>query len=343
MSHESPISKILIVGCPDQTHVGGFFLKAARERGLECDIVNVAAAYEGNPLMRRFNWWVRGRVPNCLAEFSRNVLEKCREQEPQLVLSTGIAPVTAGVLGEIRKTGARLCNFLTDDPWNPAHRSRWFFEALPLYDRIFSTRKANLSDLETLGCPAVEYLPFAYEPELHFPPELSDEQRAGFQSDVAFVGGADRDRVPVIARLINEGLDVSLWGGYWKRYPQTRSVAHNHADPETMRRVIASTSCALGLVRKANRDGHAMRTYEVAAIGAPMLLEDTAEHRKLFGEDGERVLYFSDDGEMVEKAQWLVSHPAERSHLAEEARALIRGGENTYADRLEHILVSASR
>lgn len=333
--------KVLIVGCQETNHVGGMLQKAALAAGLESSIIDHRSAYEGNPVIRRLNWWVRGRVPNRLGEFGREVLRRCRERRPDIVITTGIAPVPEDVLRELGETGARLCNYLTDDPWNAQVRSKWFLRALPVYDWVFSPRTANLDDLVKIGCRNVEYLPFAYDPDLHFPPELSEEDYRAFRSDVAVVGGAYGGRAALVGRLIDEGLDASLWGEYWKRYPNTRAAARGYADPETMRRVIASTSIALGLVNRLNRDGHAMRSYEVAAIGAPMLVEETAEHRDLYGPDGECVYYFDNEEELVAKAHRLVDQPEEGRALAEKVRDRIRSGANTYGDRFHTIVETA--
>ena len=68
-------------------------------------------------------------------------------------------------------------------------------------------------------------------------------------------------------------------------------------------------------MRRANRDGNCMRTFEVPAIGSCMLTEDTEDHRTLFGPEGESVLYFNTIPEMVTKAVWLAGNPSERARL----------------------------
>jgi spore maturation protein CgeB len=97
---------------------------------------------------------------------------------------------------------------------------------------------------------------------------------------------------------------------------------------------ISTAKVALCLVRRANRDGHVMRTFEVPAIGACMLTEDTEEHREIFGEEGKAVVYFRPILEMIEKLRWLLDHDDERQRLAEAAYRLIVNGRNTYKDRL---------
>src|SRR5581483_9754387 len=157
-------------------------------------------------------------------------------------------------------------------------------------------------------------------------------------ADVVFAGGADQDRVPILAALLQAGFRVELYGGYWERFPETRANARGEADPQTLRCAISRAKVALCLVRRANRDGHAMRTFEVAAVGACMLTEDTTEHREIFGEEGVAVVYFQTIPEMVTKLQWLLTHDDERRRLAGAARHLIVRGHNTYADRLTEML-----
>jgi spore maturation protein CgeB len=81
-----------------------------------------------------------------------------------------------------------------------------------------------------------------------------------------------------------------------------------------------------------------MRTFEVPAIGACMLTEDTQEHREIFGEEGQAVVYFRSKSEMVEKLRWLLGHDHERERLASAAHELITNGRNTYKDRLLQML-----
>jgi spore maturation protein CgeB len=255
------------------------------------------------------------------------------------MVATGLAPVEANALEALGALGVQRVVYLTDDPWNPRHRAGWFMEALPLYDLVFSTRRANLNDLERLGCRRVRYLPFAYAPEVHYPdpPATPDEARA-FASDVVFAGGADADRVPYIQALLRSGFKVGLYGGYWERFHPTRLYSRGHADPASLRKAIGGAKVALCLVRRANRDGLAMRSFEVPAIGACMLVEDTAEHREIFGPPDRAVAYFRSLDEMVQRMRRLLDDPVERGRLASEAHRLIAEGGHTYRDRLRGML-----
>jgi len=331
--------KLLLVGNPDPTHVGAHLKHAAEGLGIDTVMTDLTEAYHGPVWQNRINWWVRGRRPTRLREFSAEVCETCRTVQPTWLLATGIAPLEETALKEIGKLRIRRLNYLTDDPWNPAHRAAWFLEALPLYDQVFSTKRSLLDDLRQIGCPGVAYLPFAYAPEAHFPEQPSAGRGAnGFAADVVFVGAADRDRVPYMVTLMRAGFQLALYGGYWNRYRRTAGAARGHADLPTSRQAVGAAKVALCLVRRANRDGHCMRSFEVPAIGGCMLTEDTAEHREIFGEDGQTVVYFRTQEEMVERLRWLLAHDDERSRLANAARLLVTAGRNTYRDRLEAML-----
>lgn len=327
------MSKRLLLVCnTSPEHLGGYLYSAARSMGIETAVHDIRLAAAG-PRWAAAAAWRFGRRPLRMSRYGKTLLEKCTQWQPRLVICTGIAPISREVLLALRKMGIAVFNYLTDDPWNPGRLASWFLEALRHYDHVFSPRQANLEDLRRHGCRAVSYLPFAYHEEIHLgscEPGVTDEH----WPDIVFVGGGDADRVPFLAALIEAKLDVRLYGGYWDRFPQTWRNACGLIDPRDARQATAHAKIALCLVRRANRDGHCMRSFEIPAMGGCMLAESTAEHRDILGEEGAAVLYFKDIPEMIGKARWLLDHPAERQRLRTAAYRLITSGGHTYRDRL---------
>jgi spore maturation protein CgeB len=331
---------MLIVGDARPEHVGTHFLHAARELGLNIHFADVREA-RGPSIMRRICWRFAGRRPGRLGGFSRRVVGMCARYAPEVVLTTGLAPLTASALSRIGSLGIYRINYLTDDPWNPTQRAPWFLRALKEYDEVLSTRRANLADLGTLGCKRVGYLPFGFAPDLYFPEYLSPERHGELEADIMFAGGADTDRLPYITALAAAGFNVGLYGAYWERFAETRSLTRGFQSPIVVRAAIAAAKVVLCLVRRANRDGTCMRTFEVPAVGACMLVEKTGEHLDLFGPEGQAVLYFDTIPEMLEKTRWLLANKTERDRLREAARRVIAGGKHTYRDRLTAIMQCA--
>ena len=309
------------------------------QQGIIADLIDAGEASQAPAILRIVNWHLRGHRPTRLSSFSRAVQARCLQIRPHVLISTGPAPLDHHCLKVLNQIGICTVNYSTDDPWNPSHYAPWFMRALPHYQLVFTPRQANLSQFRSLGVGHVDYLPFAYDPKLHFLDRPCDAgDHATFASDVLFVGGGDADRAPLFGSLRRAGIQVALYGSYWNRYAETQDLGRGQADVQTIRRATAAAKVCLCLVRRANRDGHVMRSYEIAACGGCLLAEDTPDHRRLFGAEGEGALYFSHPREMVEKAQWLLEHPEDRDRLARTAHQRVTRGANTYGDRLKTML-----
>ena len=107
---------------------------------------------------------------------------------------------------------------------------------------------------------------------------------------------------------------------------------------EEQRRLYSEIPVSVCLVRRVNRDEHVMRTFEAAAMGACLVMEDTSEHRLLFGEHGECVLYFDSIGSMVDACRRLLADEELRNRLRLEVVRRIREGGHSYVDRLSSML-----
>ncbi len=329
-------ARLLVVGNPTRFHVGAHFVRAAQMLTIPVTLCDTTRAYGGSRWTQRVFWYLLGRRPIHLEAFGRMVLRSCQLFRPTHLLATGIAPLSATTLQAIGRLGIQRLNFLTDDPWNPHHYAAWFMAALPHYDTIYSPRHANLEDLKQAGCHHVQYMPFAYDPTLHYKPATIDCPAP--TKNIVFVGGADPDRIPFVTALIEAGFRPLLYGGYWERYPETKAYAGGHATPEQLTCITHQAGVNVCLVRRRNRDGHVMRSLESAACGGTLLVEDTHEHRALFGEEGDCVYYFTDSMTLTEKVRWLLNHPAESRRLADAVYARIAAGHHRYQDRLALML-----
>jgi hypothetical protein len=333
--------RLLLVGIPREIDIGSHFLRAAKRLGIQVSLVDSNHALSSNIWVNRYYFHLRGHARPHLRKASEEVLEACRTFQPSLLLATGLAPITAGHLRAIRAMGIATANYLTDDPFNPVNRARWFTSALPEYGCIFNPRYANFGDLCAVGCQDLRYLPFAYEPDIHFPEAPTDPSEAArLASDAFFVGGGDKERLRIVTRLLRSGLNVALYGGGWERYKTTRPAARGFADASTGRKAAATSKTAICLVRRSNRDGHSMRSFELPAMRTCMVVEDTPEHRQIFGPDGESVVYFVTDDQLIARIKMLCADEATRVRLANACHDRICGGKNTYQDRLVTILES---
>jgi spore maturation protein CgeB len=327
------IRSILIVGGVAETNVGLSLHEAAASLGIASNLMDSSQAFAGPKLLRALNWRLLGRRPVRIKKFSQLVVDACQRLRPDVLIATGVAPLSSKALRELAGLGVKRINFQTDDPWNPAHRAHWYLDALAEYDHIFTPRTATLPQLQAVATGRVAYVPFGYDPRLFYP-EIDANALANVAAcDVLLVGGADTDRIEIVEKLSATGLRVALYGGYWDRYEFARPFYRGMASPAVLRAAHARAKVAIGMVRRANRDGNSMRTFELAAMGACCLMEATQDHLDLFGSEGESVLYFSSTESLVKKCKLLCADDELRARLRCSVRARIEVG-HTYRDRL---------
>jgi spore maturation protein CgeB len=274
------------------------------------------------------------------------LLDAARDLRPDVVLIGKGAYLTPHTLATIkREVGATLVNWAADDPFNRANATRSLIASIPLYDLYVCTKQAVVADVARAGAAGAAYLKFGYKPDVHYPERpASGDERARFESDVLFIGGCDADRAPYIERLLERlpGTRLHLYGARWDMYRRFRPYWRGNADGRGYRLAMGGTKIALNLVRRANRDDHVMRTFEIPACGAFMLAERTETHVQLFA-DGVEAAFFSTPAEMVEKIRYYLPRRDERMRIAEAGHLKVASGGHTYSDRLGEILGMVSQ
>jgi hypothetical protein len=317
-------------------------LELSEETDLEFDFVDEAAtrsSFEDTVAHKMF-YRASGRRPLHYQKFNKELIERARSFRPDVVLMVKGAAVAPSTLRELRSMGRPyLVNFATDDPFNPATNTPAILQGLELYDLVCSPRRAAMADIARASGGRVEYVRFGYKPTVHFPEPPSSSERSRFETDVTFIGGADADRVPFFEHLTRSAPDVrlALYGGGWDSHQDLRRHYRGFALGEGFRNAIGAASISINLVRRANRDGHVMRTFEVPACGGFMLAERTEEHQELFTED-EHVGFFDDANELAEKVAHYLSEPDRTRAMAADCHQLVVTAGHTYKDRLLEII-----
>lgn len=292
-------------------------------------------------LLHKASYRLMGGRPLTYWKFNKDLIEATSRFRPDILLIVKGALVSPKILQEIKaKIGPYLVNYATDDPFNPRNTTPQLIKGIPYYDLYVSTKRAIMDDVKKAGCQNVIFVPFGYKPTLHFPESpKTDEEKGKFTSDVVFIGGCDEDRIPYLEALLKSipNLNLHLYGGYWNRYPIFRKYYCGLAYGRDFRLALGGTKIAINFVRRANRDGHVMRTFEIPACGAFMLAERTKEHLELFEEDKEAA-YFGSKQEFVEKVKYYLSHDDERDIIARAGHEKAISQVHTYLDRLRKII-----
>ena len=284
---------------------------------------------------------VAGRPLSGYQQLNRALVEQAAAFSPDVILIGKGRWFTPAALKAAKKvSSAMLVNWGTDDPFNRADNSRDLLNSIPLYDLYVCTKKEIMSDVRRAGCANVAYVRFGYKPQVHFPEApASDVERERFACDVMFVGGCDAHRTAYFEALVRAmpGVKLGLYGMYWERVRELRPYARGFAVARDYRLAVGGAKIAANLVRRANRDDHVMRTFEIPACGGFMLTERSSTHSELFAEDNEAA-FFSAPEEFVTKVRSYLGRDADRAKIAAAGHRKITQGRHTYGDRLAQIV-----
>jgi spore maturation protein CgeB len=335
--------RILLVGSGEFFHVGAFLARALCSLGYQYAFVDESFFLKATEtsLFHKVAFRLLRRRPLSYWSFNRSLIDTACDFRPDVMLVTKGSYISPRTLATIKqRTSTVLINYATDDPFNASVSTPDLVAAIPHYDVYACTKRAIMADVRSSGCSHAVYVPFAYEPELHFPemPRCQTELET-FACDLAFAGGMDGDRIDMLGPLRTSipELRLNLYGGYWNRHRQFRRFYRGFVIGRSYRLALGAAKMVLCLVRRANRDGHSMRSFEVPACGGFMLAERTEEHLELFEEDKEAA-YFDCPEELVDKVRYYSTHDSERGRIAGAAHKRAISSKWSYRDRLLEML-----
>jgi hypothetical protein len=259
-----------------------------------------------------------------IGDYQRAILDAARRHDPHLLFTFKGQYIEAATIDAVRSRGAVAINvypdlgFTIDGPQ--------LLKALPRYDWIFTTKSHGLADLErVLGIRNASFMPHVYDPEVHIPAALDEEDRARYACDAAFIGTWTPKKEALLAHLAEAmpELNLRVWGTQWGR-AKTPLLAHAIQGGPVFGReyakAIGASAISIAILREAR--GEAMhgdltttRTFEIPAARGFMLHERNSEVKALFAEDRECAM-FDGAAELVEKIRFWLGHPVERRQIA---------------------------
>lgn len=253
--------------------------------------------------------------------------------------------ISPGTLDQLRalQPRARFVTYSPDDMLNPANQSPRYLRSIGRYDLHITTKSYNVAELEQLGAKEVLFVDNAFDPAIHRPIELSQEDEARFAAEVGFIGYFEQERAELMYRLAVAGIPVTVRGPNWRLFKKSHpllEVIDTYVGDDDYARVLSATKINLGFLRKGNRDLQTTRSVEIPACRAFMLAERTAEHRRLF-EEGKEAEFFASFEELLAKCRHYLAHDLERRKIAAAGyRRCHAGYTNTQrlSRMLEHVL-----
>ena len=259
-------------------------------------------------------------------EYNEQILDSATLYKPDLVIAFKGLLVTPETLRELRQRGIPTYNYYPDTSAF-SHRDL-IPESMGEYDHIFYTKRFWAEDVKRHGIQlrGSEYLAHGYDPELHRPLNLTEEDRHLFGSDAIFIATHTKAKEDILGELLAKWptLNLRVWGGGWTERCRTQSVKkkvigqplYGNAYAKAIRASKVNLAILSGVVTGASSgDLTTTRTYEIPACGGFMLHERNTELAELFRE-GEEVACFASAEELADKIRYYLENETERTQIA---------------------------
>jgi spore maturation protein CgeB len=259
------------------------------------------------------------------------------------------ACVLPGTIREIASHGILTANWFC----NASYQFHLVSEIAPEYQFCLVPEKFRLEDYRRVGANPI-YCQEAANPDVYRP--YPEEERY----DAGFVGQAYGERPGLIQWLIQQRVDVQVWGAGWeyfrKRRPSFKPARRvNETAPKIPGRLIGGVLSDEDLVRTFSRTkinlGFAacwtekrsteritqvrLRDFEIPMSGGFYLTEYQDELGEFFDVDSEIVCYQSKE-ELLEKIRFYLKRPDLRNQIQQEGRRRCLN-DHTWEKRFEKV------
>ena len=275
------------------------------------------------------------------------VLGAIRNLKFDLVWVDGGDVISPELVCALKWQGRFVVNYNLDDPYGTRDSKKWrlYLRSVPHYDLIVVVRDCNLAEAYQAGAKTVLRVDRSSDEVAHAPRKVSAADQVKWGSDVAFLGTWMPERGPFLARLVELGVPLSIWGNRWAKADEWpilrqfwRGPALENEDDYAM--ALQCAKVCIGLLSKGNRDLCTQRSFEIPHLGGVFCSERTPEHLALYQEDLEAV-FWSDADECADKCKRLLNDEHWRKEVGRRGHLRSLRNGTTNEPVMKHIVFRA--
>jgi spore maturation protein CgeB len=276
--------------------------------------VQVLDPYGFLPAGWMMNYWNHHTGALGSGRLVRNrVLGAIRNLKFDLVWVDGGDVISPELVCALKWQGRFVINYNLDDPYGTRDSKKWrlYLRSVPHYDLIVVVRDCNVAEAYQAGAKTVLRVDRSADEVAHAPRTISAADQAKWGSDVAFLGTWMPERGPFLARLVQLGVQLSIWGNRWAKaaeWPMLRQFWRGPAleNEDDYAMALQCAKVCIGLLSVGNRDLCTQRSFEIPHLGGVFCSERTPEHLALYQENLEAV-FWSDADECAYKCKRLLN------------------------------------
>ena len=238
------------------------------------------------------------------------------QQRPEIVLVAGDKVVPPEVVDRLRSGLSARWALLLGDEVSELHTAT--LAALAYHD-VFVGASGVVAAFEKSGIRHAHYLAVGCDPSVHKPLRA----RGPFRANVVFAGAATPRRERLLGELVEFG--IAVWGPGWRRTSLRDYCRGELPNTEDFVRAYAGATVAVNVHRTGpdDRGGDASgvnrRTFEIAAIGVPQVVDARVDLARHF-EDGSELLVYSNAEQLKGQVKRAMQEDQYRERVAAAGR-----------------------
>lgn len=294
---------------------------------------------------------IPGRIRNRIHYLSRVDLKRINKKlistiksfKPDLFLEVGGHRILPETVEGIKGDGVKTALWTIDCPidFEP------IIKAAPHYDFVFTGGSEAYDILKEKDIKNLYRLPFACDPEIHKPEELTDADRKLYGCDISFVGTIDPDSYQCRVKILEAISDFNLavWGPCSNKISQNsplkKHIRGEKTTPDTWTKIYSASKIVLCIHYK-DMEGKipcyqaSPRVYEALACGAFLMVDSQRDVATSF-KDREDLIIFRDIEELRKLLKHYLEKPEARKMIAWNGRKAVLNN-HTYMHRVNKIL-----
>jgi glycosyltransferase involved in cell wall biosynthesis len=259
------------------------------------------------------DWHLAEALARALRALGQDVLVQTHDQADSLVARSRDVHLVLHGLGTVRRTAGQH-----HIVWVVSHPETFDVEECDAADLVVVASPRFAEHLRARSRTPIEVLLQATDPQRFRPrPPVGEHQHP-----VTIVAKTREVLRPVVADALAAGVRPAIYGSGWEHLVDPTLVVADHIDNEELAVVYASA----GVVLNDHWDTMAgwgfvsNRIFDVLACGTPIISDDVAEIRELFGDVVPTYRTSDELGELVRDA---LDDPAAARRRAEEGRLIV--------------------
>lgn len=315
--------KILLLGSDFEWSVERSYLKALKNRQVDCDLFaaqNIFYEYYYASLYHKIKF--RLGLSTIIKKINRDVLHFVEQYAPTHIWVFKGMEILPATLKEWKSKGIKLINYNPDNPFiftGSGSGNKNITNSIAWYDWYLSYDTAVVKQLEQRNIHS-SLFPFAID----MPTDFNFSKAVLSINKIAFIGNPDQERIMFLNQLADLNIPIDVYGHNWNKFSLHKGIeVHDAIDKAAYQQVVPKYRAVLNLMRIHNLDSHNMRSLEIPAYGGVQLASRTKDHARFF-EDGKELFLFSDAQEAA--SQW---HRIQALHIDD-----LQKGINSAQDKL---------